>query len=134
MKMNAIQKAIEVLEDCYKHPNANDAIAGLRAMLVQPSHTAQREPIADDVITVPAKLLRRCLDTARAQRFDFLAHAIEQVLNDQQTPSHTARRGPLTSAEIEKLLALWDYDLHGDRARYLVREAEKVHGITKGDK
>jgi len=49
-------------------------------------------------------------------------------------PAHTARRGPLTTAEIEKLLALWDYHLHGDRARYLVREAEKVHGITKGDK
>jgi len=97
--MNAIQKAIEVLEDCYKHPNANDAIAGLRAMLVQPSHTAQREPIADDVITVPAKLLRRCLDTARAQRFDFLAHAIEQALNAQPASVQTAQREPLTDAQ-----------------------------------
>jgi len=40
-----------------------------------------------------------------------------------------AMRGPLTTAEIEQLLARWDYHLHGDRARYLVREAEKVHGI-----
>lgn len=35
--MKEIEKAIEVLEACYKHPSANDAIAGLRAMLVQPA-------------------------------------------------------------------------------------------------
>jgi hypothetical protein len=46
--------------------------------------------------------------------------------------AQTARREPLTTAEIEQLLARWDYHLHGDRARYLVREAEKAHGITKG--
>ena len=52
----------------------------------------------------------------------------------QHTPAHTAQREPLTTAEIEQLLARWDYHLHGDRARYLVREAEKAHGITKGGK
>jgi hypothetical protein len=33
--MNAIQKAIEVLQGCLEHPGADDAIAGLRAMLDQ---------------------------------------------------------------------------------------------------
>jgi hypothetical protein len=40
--MNEIENAIKVLEDCYKHPSANAAIAGLRAML------AQREPLSID--------------------------------------------------------------------------------------
>jgi hypothetical protein len=43
--MNAIQRAIEVLQGCLEHPGADDAIAGLRAMLDQPAQTAQREPL-----------------------------------------------------------------------------------------
>ena len=45
--MNEIQRAIEVLQGCLEHPGADDAIAGLRAMMVQPAHTAQREPLTD---------------------------------------------------------------------------------------
>ena len=59
--------------------------------------------------------------------------ALVDELRAQQTEK-PAMRGHLTTAEIEQLLARWDYHLHGDRARYLVREAEKAHGITKGGK
>ena len=36
---------------------------------------------------------------------------------------------PLTVAEIEQMNAQWDYEIHGDRTRYLVRMTEKAHGI-----
>lgn len=39
---------------------------------------------------------------------------------------------PLTVDEIEQLIAQWSYELHGDRARYLVRMTEKHHGIKEG--
>lgn len=37
---------------------------------------------------------------------------------------------PLTVDEVEQLIAQWSYELHGDRARYLVRMTEQHHGIT----
>jgi hypothetical protein len=37
----------------------------------------------------------------------------------------------LTVAEIEQMNAQWDYEIHGDRTRYLVRMTEKAHGIDK---
>lgn len=46
------------------------------------------------------------------------------------TPQPTqAQAVPLTIAEIEQLIAQWSYELHGDRARYLVRMTEKHHRI-----
>ena len=38
---------------------------------------------------------------------------------------------PLTD-EVEQLIAQWSYELHGDRARYLVRMTEQHHGIKGG--
>ena len=55
--------------------------------------------------------------------------ALVDELRAQQA-AKPAMRGPLTTAEVEQLLARWDYQLHSDRARYLVREAEKIHGIN----
>ncbi len=40
-------------------------------------------------------------------------------------------REPLTVQEVEQILAQWSYELHGDRARYLVRMTEAAHGITQ---
>ena len=39
---------------------------------------------------------------------------------------------PLTVDEVEQLIAQWSYELHGDRARYLVRMTEQHHGIKGG--
>ena len=36
---------------------------------------------------------------------------------------------PLTVAEIEQMNGQWNYEIHGDRTRYLVRMTEKAHGI-----
>jgi hypothetical protein len=38
----------------------------------------------------------------------------------------------LTDAEIEQMNAQWNYEIHGDRTRYLVRMTEKTHGIGGG--
>ena len=49
-----------------------------------------------------------------------------------QTTHAQAGAVPLTVDEVEQLIAQWSYELHGDRARYLVRMTEQHHGI-KGD-
>ena len=36
---------------------------------------------------------------------------------------------PLTVQEVEQILAQHDYELHGDRARYIVRMTEQAHGV-----
>jgi len=42
---------------------------------------------------------------------------------------------PMTIADVEQMLGQWDYEIHGDRARYIVRMTEQAHGITpQGDK
>lgn len=45
----------------------------------------------------------------------------------QSTPA----RKPLTIDEVEQILAQHNYEIHGDRARYIVRMTERAHGITK---
>lgn len=40
---------------------------------------------------------------------------------------------PLTVDEVEQLIAQWSYEVHGDRARYLVRMTEQHHGIKGAD-
>lgn len=41
------------------------------------------------------------------------------------------RRKPLSASEVEQILARWNYDIHGDRARYIVRETELAHRIKE---
>lgn len=68
--------------------------------------------------------------TERQEQF---AHADEvQPLTTPQPTQAQAGAVPLTVAEIEQLIAQWSYELHGDRARYLVRMTEKHHGIKEG--
>ena len=52
------------------------------------------------------------------------------VLAKWGTPQPVVRE-PLTVQEVEQLLAQWSYELHGDRARYLVRMTEAAHGIPQ---
>ena len=44
----------------------------------------------------------------------------------------SAQRKPLTIAEVEQILAQHNYEIHGDRARYIVRMTEAAHGIREG--
>lgn len=49
--------------------------------------------------------------------------------NDGDWQPLLAQRQPLTIDEIEAILARWNYETHGDRTRYIVRETEAAHGI-----
>ena len=75
----------------------------------------------------------KALRTA-ADRFDVLATApdpfkeVTQVRINRMKLS-TGARPPLTIAEVEAIIARWSYELHGDRARFIVRETELAHGI-----
>ena len=50
---------------------------------------------------------------------------------NRRTPQPVVRE-PLTVDEVEQLIAQWSYEVHGDRARYLVRMTEQHHGIKGG--
>ena len=45
--------------------------------------------------------------------------------------SPPAQRKPLTISEVEQILAQHNYEIHGDRARYIVRMTEAAHGIKE---
>jgi hypothetical protein len=62
--------------------------------------------------------------------------AIERCLwaRNGNTPCpHTSppQRKPLTINEVEQILAQHNYEIHGDRARYIVRMTETAHGIKE---
>ena len=48
--------------------------------------------------------------------------------NTRTTTQPQAGAVPLSIAEEERMLAQWDYEMHGDRARYI----EAAHGIKGG--
>ena len=52
--------------------------------------------------------------------------AIEVYKLEAQVESLTK---PLTVQEVEQILAQHNYELHGDRARYIVRMTEQAHGV-----
>lgn len=65
-----------------------------------------------------------------------IAWAAWQAARRTPTPQPTqAQAGavPLTVDEVEQLIAQWSYEVHGDRARYLVRMTEQHHGIKGAD-
>jgi len=63
----------------------------------------------------------------RGQRVDkWLTDDLPVVDKEQAEPV------ALTDAEIEQMNAQWNYEIHGDRTRYLVRITEKTHGIGGG--
>ena len=140
--MNAIQKAIEVLQGCLEHPGADDAIAGLRAMMVQQFNTVP--PFSSIATRKLSDLIAGgwAIGGVHIQRTDGdnITHgavtAGGQVLwwHAQPEPAHTARRVPLTTEQrnaIEKANTTEGY--HGDYydAFGIIDDVEAAHGITK---
>ena len=71
----------------------------------------------------------------RLQPFDVFKGGWIERHRLSSTPHPTqAQAGavPLTVDEVEQLIAQWSYELHGDRARYLVSMTEQHHGIKGG--
>ena len=60
-------------------------------------------------------------------RPDYCPAAQEPCQSMCETPC--MKRKPLTIAEVEAIIDRWSYELHGDRARFIVRETELAHGI-----
>jgi hypothetical protein len=50
-----------------------------------------------------------------------------KLASGQATPAQQ----PLSVSEVEQILGRWSYEIHGDRARYIVRETEAAHGIKE---
>ena len=51
--------------------------------------------------------------------------ALVQFYDKQPAP----QQKPLSNEEVEQILAQHNYELHGDRARYIVRMTEQAHNI-----
>ena len=79
---------------------------------------------------------RRCMNGLAEFLRVVAAHALADSVTAPAGPSKSsqAQAGavPLTIDEVEQLIAQWSYELHGDRARYLVRMTEQHHGIKGG--
>ena len=60
-------------------------------------------------------------------------HKPKPLFTTPQPTQAQAGAVPLTVDEVEQLIAQWSYELHGDRARYLVRMTEQHHGIKGAD-
>lgn len=76
-------------------------------------------------------------ETICAEFHAAMSAVIERMPHVQRmstTPQSSPQAGavPLTVDEVEQLIAQWSYELHGDRARYLVRMTEQHHGIKGG--
>jgi hypothetical protein len=54
------------------------------------------------------------------------------IRDGRPVPAPQPAQRPLSVQEVESIIAQHDYEIHGDRARYIVRMTERAHGITKG--
>jgi hypothetical protein len=123
--MKAIENAIKVLQGCLEHPGADDAIAGLQAMLAQ-------EPVAYLICggRWGDELEEWEIDPVQSE-CDKINEAAYQKGKKLKVPlfaGHTAQREPLT---IEKIASM-DYRGTLDEHIRAVRMAEAAHGIKKG--
>ena len=110
---------------------------------------AQQEPVAHAVIAGALFDFMGWL-TSRKERLvlssaDNASPAVEAItefakmrglsLNDAKVQDWNtfppAQRKPLTIAEVEQILGQHNYEIHGDRARYIVRMTEAAHGIKE---
>ena len=131
--MNAIQKAIEVLQGCLEHPGADDAIAGLRAMLVQKpvAHLLCGGRWGDELEDWEIDP-----DQSECNKINESAYESGQELNVPLFAGHTAQREPLTAEQAKTLMieASYGFATPQEQADFLngMRHAEIAHGITKG--
>ena len=90
--------------------------------------------VALDALIEMTQPQRTASESDRYKRVKAAMSALESALPKQADQvavqaEPVAAPEPLTVAEIEQMNAQWNYEIHGDRTRYLVRMTEKAHGI-----
>ena len=115
-------KDIEIarLTACLKTANASsekferewylrgDEIEAMQAQPIQPSPT----PVSHSQIA-----------------YEMALALVDHLAVQPAKPVQPKERQPLSVLEVEQILNQHDYNVHGDRARYIVRMTEAAHGI-----
>ena len=106
------------------------AIDALRSALAQqPKFTNDLVEFVADALTVDKDHARALMSQALSQQGE-----PETWIDDGgwefpiEKPAAPAAQ-PLSIEEIEQIIAQWNYEIHGDRARYIARMVEQAHGI-----
>lgn len=86
-------------------------------------------PVSADVRAAAQALVDRW-DTPAWKDAEHTGAFIQRLREALAAPPAPEVRVPLSIEEVEAILARWDYAIHGDRVRYIVRETERAHGIT----
>lgn len=73
----------------------------------------------------------RALDDLKAGRIAEWSYGFSAVRIYPPQNTSLPQRKPLTVTEVEQILAQHNYEIHGDRARYIVRMTEAAHGIKE---
>ena len=89
---------------------------------------AQQEPVEVDCCANCLRPEREHQDGKCPKPFTTVWHAWDYDFPPDAPP---AQRKPLTIAEVEQILGQHNYEIHGDRARYIVRMTEAAHGIKE---
>ena len=95
-----------------------------------------RVVMPDQIITTDAADVRAAAqalvdrwDTPAWKDAEHTGAFIQRLRKALAAPPAPEVRAPLSIEEVEAILARWDYAIHGDRVRYIVRETERAHGI-----
>ena len=144
MSKEAMKLALEALENAWLDASMGkgdvarhtEAITVLREALVEQAAQPQQEPVAW-ALYQRGRLHSFWLDKGDAYDFEFTPdHQWKPLYTSPPTLSLAQRQSrsdvkPLTVTEVEQILAQHNYELHGDRARYIVRMTEAAHGIKE---
>ena len=140
-----MQMALEIIETHHGEFDYAKEIAAIRESLEQPKGlfigmiAAQGPEFVEEVRRVGENIEQKADPVAWvfAPNNELLWPSEVEVTNpieiDSYQPLYTTppQRKPLTIHEVEQILAQHNYEIHGDRARYIVRMTEEAHGIKE---
>jgi hypothetical protein len=120
-KTEALKLALEAFSQYARSDQTYAAITAIKEALAQP--TIKRYLTVELNREYTERLIAALEDNSDPVSID----AAEEFRRLLTSP----KRQPLTVQEVEQIIARHDYELHGDRARYIVRMTEQAHGIKE---
>jgi hypothetical protein len=87
--------------------------------------------LALDALLEMTEPQRTASEAARYKLVQAAIDALDAALAHQKAEPVQAKPVALTDDEIVQMVAQWSYELHGNRATYMVRMTEKAHGIDR---